>query len=391
MWFFFFALLLPLLWGLLHWYVGRRLIRPSGLSARGRRVAWGALIVAAVLPLYTFLGARAGLPWTDTGPLPWLGSMAMGISSILLVLVVTVDVAGRLGKTARRIMSRGPGVAPEDPDRRAFLGNMVNAGVLGTTGTVGGVGVLQARQTAEVVEVEVPIEGLPPAFEGFRIVQLTDIHVGPVLRRDDLQAIVERANGLDADVMAVTGDLIDGHVSSLEHEVAPLRQLRGKYGTFFVTGNHEYYWNATQWCEHVASLGLRVLHNEHIMIERDGARLLLAGVTDHRAGEHIASHRTDAKKARGTAQADLRVLLAHQPRSVYEATDAGFDLQISGHTHGGQYFPMNLLVHLAQPYVSGLHRHGRMWIYVSRGTGFWGPPLRVGAPHEITLLRLVRA
>ncbi|MEX1365294.1 MAG: metallophosphoesterase, partial [Nannocystaceae bacterium] len=159
----------------------------------------------------------------------------------------------------------------------------------------------------------------------------------------------------------------------------------------FVTGNHEYYWDGPAWCAEVSRLGLTVLNNEHRVIEHEGARIVLAGVTDISAGGMVPAHASSPAAACEGAPADcIKVLLAHQPRSIEAAAAAGYDLQISGHTHGGQYFPMNLLVYLAQPYVAGLHLHDdTTWIYVSRGTGYWGPPLRVGAPHEISLLRLV--
>jgi uncharacterized protein len=390
---FVFLTVMPLVWGLAHWYLGRRLIGPSALRSGGRRIAWGLLVLFAVLPLVTFVAPRIGVHVSAGGVLPWLGFTAMGLSSILLTLVVAVDLAGLVARGTRRML-RSASVTPPlvDPGRRRFMGSMVNAGMLGTTGSLGGVGVVQATSTAEIVEIDVPITDLHPALEGFTIVQLSDIHVGPTIRRADLQAMVDRANALEGDIVAVTGDLVDGFVPELREQVAPIGSLRGRHGVYFVTGNHEYYWDGPRWCEHLRTLGLKVLVNEHEVLELDGARLLLAGAADHRAGDHVAAHASDPVGARaGAGPVDLAVLLAHQPRSIYAAAQAGYDLQISGHTHGGQYFPMNVLVHLVQPYVAGLHRHEDTWIYVSRGTGYWGPPLRVGAPHEITRLRLVRA
>jgi hypothetical protein len=159
-----------------------------------------------------------------------------------------------------------------------------------------------------------------------------------------------------------------------------------------VTGNHEYYWGAEAWCAAVEALGLRVLLNRHVVLHHDEAPLVLAGVTDPTAARHVPAHASDVDAALvGAPSGVLRLLLAHQPRSIYAAAAAGVDLQLSGHTHGGQFFPMNLLVHLVQPYVAGLALHERTWIYVSRGTGYWGPPNRLGSPSEVTLLRLRRA
>lgn len=387
-----FFVVMPVLWVVLHVYVGRRLIGGSGLRGRGRALAWGLVAVMGLLPPLTFLalrGAHAG-PWQST---QWLGYMLMGLSSIVLIMVITVDVL-RVGRAlVLKLRRRGADEATPDGSRRAFLGRAVNLGIVGGAGSVTGVGVIQARQLPEVVEVDVPIAGLPPEAEGFRIVQITDVHVGPTIKGDFLAAVVERINALEPDLVAVTGDLVDGWVDQLRDEVAALGQIRARHGAFFVTGNHEYYWDGLAWCDLVASHGLTVLVNEHRVIDHDGAKLLVAGVPDVSAGGMVAAHASDPAKACAGAPegCGARILLAHQPRSIYAAAAAGYDLVITGHTHGGQYFPMNLLVYLAQPYVAGLERHDDTWIYVSRGTGYWGPPVRVGAPHEITLLRLVAA
>ncbi|MEM9457265.1 MAG: metallophosphoesterase [Myxococcota bacterium] len=382
-----FFIVMPILWIGLHVYMGRRLIGDSGLSRAWRRVAWAIVGVMALLPPLTFLTMRGGGGSSELTQ--WLGYLLMGLSSIVLVMLLTVDLLRLVRKLVLRL--RSPAATP-DSSRRAFLGRAVNLGIVGGAGAVTGVGVVQARQLPQVREVEVPIKGLPPQAEGFRIVQISDVHVGPTIHGDFLSGVVDRINELSPDLVAVTGDLIDGWVDQLRDEVASLSRLRARHGAFFVTGNHEYYWDGPAWCAEVQRLGLTVLNNEHRVIEHDGARLLLAGATDVSAGSMVPSHRSDpAAACEGAPECDAKILLAHQPRSVYAAAEAGYDLQISGHTHGGQYFPMNLLVYLAQPYVAGLARHEDMWIYVSRGTGYWGPPVRVGAPHEITLLRLVAA
>jgi predicted MPP superfamily phosphohydrolase len=179
---------------------------------------------------------------------------------------------------------------------------------------------------------------------------------------------------------------------AMRDEVAPLSMLGAPHGKFFVTGNHEYYWDAPGWVREVQSLGFDALVNTHRLIQHGSGRLLLAGVTDSSASGWTPGHRSDPQAAMsGAPAADVRVLLAHQPTSAFAAQRAGFDLQLSGHTHGGQYFPFNLVVRLFQPFVHGLHKVKEMWLYVSRGTGYWGPPIRIGAPSEITLIELVRA
>ncbi len=211
--------------------------------------------------------------------------------------------------------------------------------------------------------------------------------------RPYLDGIVDAVNRLQADLVAITGDLVDGSVAELGAHVAPLSRLSSRYGSFFVTGNHEYYSGAASWTAELVRLGVRVLHNEHVVIERGGALLVLAGVPDFSAHHYGAAHASDPAAALhgAPAAAAVRVLLAHQPRSAPAARAAGFDVQLSGHTHGGQFLPWNFFVRLQQPFTAGLHQLGGLWVYVSRGTGYWGPPKRLGAPSEITRLRLVPA
>jgi predicted MPP superfamily phosphohydrolase len=262
--------------------------------------------------------------------------------------------------------------------------------VLAVLSTV--IGFLNARRVARVVHVDVPLAELPSGLQGFTIAQITDVHVGPTIKRAYLERIVDRVNGLNADMVAITGDLVDGSVARLSSHTVPLVNLRSRHGTYFVTGNHEYYSDAHAWVDELRRLGLRVLMNEHVTLAHNEAGLIVAGVTDYSGGQFDPAHRSDPLAALGDAPAGLtKVLLAHQPRSADAAVKAGYDLQLSGHTHGGQFWPWNLFVPLQQPYTAGLHQLHDMWIYVSRGTGYWGPPKRFGAPSEITCLRLVRA
>jgi predicted MPP superfamily phosphohydrolase len=204
---------------------------------------------------------------------------------------------------------------------------------------------------------------------------------------------VRAVNALRVDMVAVTGDLVDGSVQKLAAHVAPIEHLESRHGTFFVTGNHEYYSGAPAWIAELRRLGIQVLINEHVVLQHAAASVVVAGVTDYGAHHFAEHHRSDPHAALRNAPADavVRVLLAHQPRTATAAADAGFDLQLSGHTHGGQFLPWNLLVRLQQPYTAGLHRLRELWVYTSRGTGYWGPPKRFGAPSEITHLRLVPA
>ncbi|RZA16845.1 MAG: metallophosphoesterase, partial [Lysobacteraceae bacterium] len=321
----------------------------------------------------------------------WAGMLCMGLFSSLFVLTVARDVILLAVLIAERLMPLGlDPVALEAGSAEAVVVVALLASLIGFW---------NARRTAAVVTVDVPVAQLPAALEGFTIAQLSDIHVGPTIRRRYLDAIVERVNGLDADVVAITGDLVDGSVAELADHVAPLARLRSRHGTFFVTGNHEYYSGAHAWIDELRRLGLTVLLNQHVVLPGNaetagaaGASLVLAGVTDVTAHLFDASHQSSpAQSLQGAPHDAVRVLLAHQPRSAEAAERAGFHVQLSGHTHGGQFWPWNLFVPLQQPFVAGLRRLGGLWIYTSRGTGYWGPPKRFGAPSEITRVRLVRA
>ena len=253
-------------------------------------------------------------------------------------------------------------------------------------------GLINARRTARVVEVDVPIANLPASLHGFTIAQISDIHVGPTIKGDYLQSIVGAVNRLQADMVAVTGDLVDGSVAQLRSHVAPIGDLTSRHGTYFVTGNHEYYSGVSAWVAELRGLGVNVLLNEHVVLRHNDEALVIAGVTDHSAHHFDESHRSDPAAAIASAPDDVvRILLAHQPRSAAAALQAGFQLQLSGHTHGGQFWPWNFFVRLQQPFTAGLHRLQNLWVYTSRGTGYWGPPKRFGAPSEITHLRLVPA
>ena len=374
------------------WYLARRLAEL--VPDRWRPAVWGLMVaIAVVVPAGMALGRAEGLgPWADAAPL--VSYLLFGALSILLAGMIGIDLFRLGARGVLGLLDRfgHAGAEAFDPGRRATLLTVLKAGVLGFTGVVMAVGYQEARRLARTVEVDIPIPKLPAALQGLRIVQLSDIHVGPTIRRDYLQAIVDRVNELEPDLVAITGDLIDGSVAVRGPDVAPLADLRSRHGTFFCTGNHEYYSGAESWLAELERLGVVPLVNAHRVLEHDGGRLLLAGVTDYSAGRMMPSHASDPERAIAGAPADLdaRVLLAHQPRSAYAAAALDFfDLQLSGHTHGGQYAPWSALIGLVQPFAVGLHRLKSMWIYTSRGTGYWGPPVRFAAPSEITLLRLV--
>ena len=371
-------LLVVALSALLHIYVGMRLvpsIEPEGLWLA---IAVALLGVSALLvPAGLLASGFRGLRWSDQ--LSWAGMLAMGLFSSLIVLTMLRDVT--------LLILAFIGGAGDGFDRGSAIGVPLLA--LGATLA----GFFNARRLARVVEVDVPIPGLPKSLHGYSIAQISDVHIGPTIKRSYVEAIVARVNALKPDAIAITGDLVDGSVQRLSAHTAPLANLSAPDGTFFVTGNHEYYSGASEWIAELRRLGLTVLNNEHVIREREGDAVMIAGVTDFSAHHFDPSQRSDPRAAiaRAPANVKARVLLAHQPRSAEAAAAAGFDLQLSGHTHGGQFYPWNLFVPLQQPFTAGLNQAGAMWVYTSRGTGYWGPPKRFGAPSEITLLRLVTA
>jgi hypothetical protein len=355
---------------MLHVYIGWRLLPALGLGGIG----WAAGVV--FLGLSTVLipvgmAARFLIPSPDLADrIGAIGAVLMGLFSSLLVLTLLRDVLLV--------------VLPDSWGRESAL----LVPVLALLATL--VGYVNARRIPRVADVAVPVAGLPEPLHGFTIAQISDLHVGPTIKHDYVAAVVERLNALHPDLIALTGDLVDGSVERLRPHVLPLAGLRARHGVFAVTGNHEYYSGAATWIAEYRRLGMRVLMNEHEVIEHDGAALLVAGVTDYSAGRFDPDQGSDPARALAGSPPAVapRILLAHQPRSAAAAAKAGFDLQLSGHTHGGQFWPWSLFVPLQQPFTAGLHRLGRLWIYTSRGTGYWGPPKRFGAPSEITLLRL---
>jgi predicted MPP superfamily phosphohydrolase len=360
-------------------YIGWRLLPDLGGGPLSLAAGIGVLLAACVLiPLSVNTRAMHNRGAADV--LAWVGLVTMGFMASLFIVTLLRDVfligADLVVGTAR--------AAPLATPSARWAVSLTLISVL--------LGFLIARRP-RLVEVDIPILDLSPALQGFSIVQISDLHVGPTIKRGFVERIVARVNRLGGDVIAITGDLVDGSVPDLGRHTAPLATLRARHGVFFVTGNHEYYSGERAWTQEIRRLGLTVLKNQHVLLMHDGAPLLLAGVTDFSAHHFDPAERSDPATALDGASTALlpRILLAHQPSSAAAAEAAGYDLQISGHTHGGQFWPWNLLVGYFQPFTAGLHRLGHLRVYVSRGTGYWGPPNRFIVPAEITRLRLVAA
>ena len=417
---------------LVHLYLWRRLVRDT-VRERSRRRA-GALLLTGLAALIPATIAAAALPLRYERWLAWPGYLWLGIMFYLLVTLLALEVpvlVARLALPRRRersgagqplpepanVASGGPasvasgGLAsvasggpvargPEQPGpvdgggspdidlgRRRLLrrGAAITAGLVAAGAT--GWGMARAYRPPEVRRVEVPLRRLDPRADGLRVVVVADLHVGPLYGRGQVRRVVEVVNGLDADLVAVVGDMVSSEPGDVRGSAAPLRDLRTRYGAFFVTGNHEYYTGHEEWIEAAGDLGLRVLRNQRVEIVHRGGAIDLAGVNDPEGSRH--DDPPDYAAALGDRDPSRPVvLLAHQPVQVHEAATYGVDLQLSGHTHGGQLFPFHLLVRLEQPVLSGLAEVDGTQVYVTNGAGFWGPPMRVGADPDVSLLEL---
>jgi len=380
-----FALFLSImitLTGSAHYYVWSRLVRDPGLPATATRaLSYALFFLFLAIPASLFL-RRSGLGSTSSA-LVWLAMTWLGLLLFLTLALGAADLARGLWQVGRAWGDAEPIL----PERRQAVARLLAGGAALVAGTLGLWSLRAGLGRVMIKRVEVSLARLPPALSGTRIVQLSDVHVGPTIHRDFIETIVAQCNALRPDLVVITGDLVDGSVEELREHVAPLADLRAKYGVFFVTGNHEYYSGAAAWCSELARLGVRVLRNERVSIGSEDASFDLAGVDDHSAKGD--GHGEDLPKAlHGRDLNRELVLLAHQPRTIFEAKEHGVGLQLSGHTHGGQLWPWTYLVRLQQPVVAGLARFGNSLMYVSRGTGYWGPPMRLGAPSEISELTL---
>ncbi len=327
----------------------------------------------------------------------WHAYLGLGFLSFLFFLLLLKDAvlvsAGMASKLANQNKGHGEGCSKAripSPLRRFFTEKRLAHSLAGAAVLLSLAGIYNAHKTPDVVEIKLPVKNLPRDLEGFSIVQITDIHLGPTLKRPFLEKIVRRVNSLSPDVVVLTGDLVDGFVDELGDDIKPLKNLRSSHGNYFVTGNHEYYFRALDWIGAVSRLDFKVLSNSHDLVRRGEGRILFAGVPDLKAETFFPSHRPDPLKAvKDAPAAHVKILLAHQPKAVEQAAEAGFHVQISGHTHGGQLFPWNYIIALNQNYLAGVYVHEGVRLYVSRGAGYWGPPMRFFAPSEITRFVLV--
>ncbi|MBN1207076.1 MAG: metallophosphoesterase [Myxococcaceae bacterium] len=391
-----FFTLTGLLTVLSHIYLYRRIFRDTSGHPVWRKAGLGAMVALCLLMLGSRLLARV-LPADAVLNLATLGWTWMGVSIYLLLAFFTLGGARWLARRSRswRAVKSNPGASPPAPppiseERRQFLARATAGGAALVTGGFVGYGAWRAFHPPVINRVAVRLPGLPKALDGFTLVQMSDIHVGPVIQRRFMDAVVAQCNALKPDLVCITGDLVDGSVPELGHAVSALSQLRSRHGTFFVTGNHEYYSGDEEWAEALERMGLSVLRNRHVRIGEPSASFDLVGVDDWAAERSGYPRRYDLTQAlAGREPERAAVLLAHQPSNWREASKAGMGLQLSGHTHGGQFFPFTLAVSALWEHDAGHFQENGSHLYVSRGTGFWGPPVRVNAPPEIVQVTLL--
>ncbi|MEU8000600.1 metallophosphoesterase [Catellatospora sp. NPDC049111] len=417
----FFSMVLVVV-GPIHWYLYKRLFKDTTTTTRGRRIGAAVIIGLALALLAAFIvprviGAKAS--WV----IPMVGYMWLAVLFYLLVTLLVLEIPRVIANRtwARRATApvadqaaapvavgvaagAEPGQAetalaepglpsapapatpdgPADPSRRLLIARSaaIFAGLTATGITA--YGVKTALGDPVLKRVQIPLAKLPRSMDGYKIALVSDIHLGPLTGIEHSRRIVRSINGMNADLIAVAGDMVDGTVAELGDEAAPLAELRSRDGSYFVTGNHEYFSGAEEWLVEVERLGMRPLQNERLEIRG----LTLAGVNDVSGGD-LGEGGPDFGKALGDRDPSKPVvLLAHQPIQAFEAAKHGVDLQLSGHTHGGQMVPFNLIAALQQPVISGLGEVDGTQVYVTNGAGFWGPPVRVGAPPDITLVEL---
>lgn len=386
----FFAIALGII-TLAHWYLWIRLVRDPAWPAPWRHLGTAAIIMLG-------LGLPVGMVMSRVlegaaKPLVYGLFVWMGLMFLLVVVLGAGDVVRLATYIGQRLMgsaqaASGAGVV--DLDRRLLFARTWAGVALLVSGGAGAIGMRGALSVPRTKRVRVELSRLPPALSGITVVQVSDLHIGNILGREWLEGVVEHINALAPDVVAITGDLVDGSVEELRAAVEPLTRLRARFGTYFVTGNHEYYSGVDAWIRELRGLGIEVLRNQRVTIGTADASFELAGIDDASAHRFGGDHGADLPRALdGYDRRRELVLLAHQPKAVFEAAQLGVGLQLSGHTHGGQIYPFGWLVRLTQPFVAGLDRVGDTQVYTSRGTGFWGPPMRIGAPPEITQLELV--
>jgi predicted MPP superfamily phosphohydrolase len=397
-----FGLILGTVFALMHWYLWKRLVKDTTRPGRVRRVATVVTVLLALLVVATLMLNREVPPsvaqWFAWPGFIWFAALFYLFLITLLLELPRLALRGwvrRRPLEATATTSTEPPPAPEapetprvpDPGRRLFLARSLGLVAGAASTSLVGVGMASALGPPDLLRVRVPLRGLDPSLAGFRIAVVADLHLSAIMRRPTTERIVRMINEASPDLVAIVGDLADGSVEHHRDATAPLADLAPREGSFFVTGNHEYFTDPDAWVRELDRLGVHTLRNERTSITQAGASFDLAGVTDVNGRSYDDAPDYD-RALSGRSPDGPVVLLAHQPVQVSEAASRGVDLQLSGHTHGGQMYPFHHVVAAAQPSLAGLSKVDDTWLYVTRGAGAWGPPVRVGSPPDITIIEL---
>ena len=377
---------------IIYLYTGFRLI-PSLLKKRVALCCWGIFSLSFIsLMVHIYLRVNFIFLGISTG-LAWIGYTSLGLVSYLFCLAFFRDlliIPSLMILKTKQLFITSEKPLFFNPERRRFLFKASGLTITALSTSTTAFGYVNALQDPKVVQIDIQLKEDFKDLKGLKIVQFTDLHVGSTIKYDYVKRACDTINTLKADLVVFTGDLADGSPQDLAPDVSPLMDLCAPLGKYFVTGNHEYYSGAKRWIHEVEKLGFEPLINEHRVIEYNNGLLTLAGVTDIRAGTFFQDHQSSPEKAiQGCPEKSFKLLCAHHPKSIYRASQAGFDLQLSGHTHGGQYFPFNYFIKIKHPFVKGLYHYQATQLYVSQGTGYWGPPLRLGTFPEITLFNFI--
>ena len=371
----------------MHGYVAWRIVPTLNFNQLQSVIVHIIVLIFSILPLVPIVLRMNGYESKNIDRLSFLGYTSLGFFTISFITVFAKDFISQIGSFISNLINTSNSL---DNSKREFLKqSTVGFSMIGISGIASAYGLYNARIGPKVIKQDIYLSNLPLEFENFTIAQISDLHVGPTIKKPYVEDVLGKISQINPNLIAITGDLIDGSVKHLRNELEPLKDMIAEFGTYFVTGNHEYYSGVDSWLEETDRLGMINLINTNKIISKSKSQIAIAGITDFRAHQIKPSHRSNPELAlKNVSNSIIKIVLAHQPNSIHAVHESKVDLQLSGHTHGGQFWPFTYPTKLANIYLEGLHDHMGTQIYVNRGTGYWGPPLRIGVPAEITLIRL---
>jgi uncharacterized protein len=370
---------------ILYFYTGWNSIYPNQYSTIQNSGLWFLCFIFYLLPITTFYFKINKIESQILDLYTWVGYLSLGICSILFFTFLLLDIF----TLSLNLVSTKSNF---NPNRKAFLGLSIKSLLAGFGGIFSVYGIVNGIQKPKTITQKIKFINLPKDLNQFKIAHISDLHIGSQIKSDMVIDVVNKINKIKPDIIVFTGDAADGSVESYGKELNPFKKLKSKYGNYFVTGNHEYYSDLKGWLNKITNVGFKILINESNVIQIGKNKLLVSGIPDRSAKHYIKSHQTNMTKTLGkSSKIDFKILLAHQPKDIEYAIKYKYDLQLSGHTHGGQYYPFSFLVQLAHPFLKGLHKKGETQIYINQGTGYWGPSIRIGTVPEITEIILTKA